>query len=262
MDLVDNVRRWLDSHGFPMEMEVARLLFRDGAFVSQGGCFIDPESGTARETDVEASYTKQGWIDEVHVEVTISAAVECKFSSLPWVAFGEHAPSSEPVDPLYSMSPRAFPHNQSLQESRVLEYPFLLPVSTRPGEAAYAIRTMSEGTGKKPKEDAYDVVLKVAKAARAMVRDISVESQTKFRYCQLVVPVVVLRGPLVFCHLEADSDDLNVSEVSRVLVGVGHPGTGAPYTPVHVVQQGPALLDVLADLKESLALLGKKLGVD
>lgn len=261
MDLVDNVRRWLDGHGFPMEMEVARLFFRDGAFVSQGGYFIDPETGTARETDVEASYTMQGSIDEIHAEVTVSAAVECKFSSLPWVAFGEHPPSSEPVDPLYSMSPRAFPHNQALQESGCLEYPFLLPVSTRPREDAYAIRTMSDGAGTKPKEDAFNVVLKVAKAARAVVRDISVESRSKFRYCHLVVPIVVLRGPLVFCHLEADSDALNVSEVSRVVVGVGHPGTGAPYTPVHVVREG-ALMEVLADLKESLALLGKELGVD
>jgi ribosomal protein L34 len=83
-ELIDKVRKWLDTQGYPLEMKVARCFQNSGFRVSSSEYYLDPHENKPREIDVIAS------LDDTIAGKTIQLAfvVECKSSKgSPWVCF-------------------------------------------------------------------------------------------------------------------------------------------------------------------------------
>jgi hypothetical protein len=78
----EGILRWLEARGHLLEMEVARELSRAGWSVSQSEPYQDPQTGKARETDINARLQKQLGEQVVCLELVI----ECKSSKTrPWL---------------------------------------------------------------------------------------------------------------------------------------------------------------------------------
>jgi hypothetical protein len=88
-DLKQKVRKWLEKHGGPVELQTARA-FQDADFsISQGFHFVDHATGKTRECDLLAHrHESSGGSPSVTIHVDF--LIECKRSTDPWVAFSVH----------------------------------------------------------------------------------------------------------------------------------------------------------------------------
>ena len=90
----DRIHEWLESQGYPLEMQVAREFARNGFRVLQSDYYDDFESGDSREIDVVAHM--QTMIGELLVRVEF--VIECKASrDKPWVLFTQHRSFADPA---------------------------------------------------------------------------------------------------------------------------------------------------------------------
>lgn len=83
-DLINKVRKWLDTQGYPLEMKVARSFQNAGFRVASSEYYLDPDEKKPREIDLIAS------MDTMIAGKTfqLAFAVECKSSKgSPWVCF-------------------------------------------------------------------------------------------------------------------------------------------------------------------------------
>ena len=78
-DLQEELKKWFNSTGFPLEIECARAFLRAGFAVENSAVYPDPETRKGREIDVLA-YRRDatGCFSSMF-------AVECKASDKPWV---------------------------------------------------------------------------------------------------------------------------------------------------------------------------------
>jgi Holliday junction resolvase-like predicted endonuclease len=86
------IRNWLQSQGYPLEMRAAAA-YRDAGFrVVQSNYYQDPESSDWREIDVVADRT---WIaaETNSVPIRIMFVAECKASrEKPWILLRRSEP--------------------------------------------------------------------------------------------------------------------------------------------------------------------------
>ncbi len=83
--LVEKVRGWLETQGYPLELTTARKFRRNGAEVQVGQFYTDPDTGEAREIDVIATFRAT---HNAGLGPRSSFVVECKRSvHQPWVMF-------------------------------------------------------------------------------------------------------------------------------------------------------------------------------
>ena len=84
--VLEDVRSWLDQHGYVLEMEVARAMIPHCQYVAQGEQYVDPVTGKLRETDVFCSWgtAKRSAPGIYHA---LDMVIECKSTNAPWVAF-------------------------------------------------------------------------------------------------------------------------------------------------------------------------------
>jgi hypothetical protein len=77
--MFDDVRKWLNGQGYPLEMRTASAFRQAGFEVRQSTLYRDPETGKSREVDTLA-------IDpDVLGILRISFVVECKATTKPWI---------------------------------------------------------------------------------------------------------------------------------------------------------------------------------
>jgi hypothetical protein len=77
------VREWLDTEGYPLELEVARAFRKAGFRAHHAMMYDDANTKSKREIDVVA--TKQFGQDGRWIRVVVVA--ECKHAKKPWVCF-------------------------------------------------------------------------------------------------------------------------------------------------------------------------------
>lgn len=85
LNLEDNLKAWLNKHGYPLEMEVASIANRAGFHVSQSEYYIDQETQQPREIDLVLS--KFGFFTDGIMRYKLF--VECKSGGNPWLLFCE-----------------------------------------------------------------------------------------------------------------------------------------------------------------------------
>jgi hypothetical protein len=229
----DKVRGWLESQGYPLEMEVARVFQACEFRVIQGEYYTDPETGVARETDVVASM--QSEVDGCYVR--ISFVTECKSVSTekPWVLFTRETRLAPPA----RVAQRAASGNAqrlllALARDKEVADLSLFQVGER---AAYGV-TQAFTTGK---DVTYEAVLSAAKAAIAIAADAD-DDPTFF---QIAMPMVVTRARIFEACLGPDNK-LAVNEISQGTLVWRNPVLGMPHTIVPIMR---------ADIFESQARL-------
>jgi hypothetical protein len=89
----EKIFKWLDSQGYPLEMEVARVFENNRFGVSISDIYQDFENGDDREIDVIASTFSSFRFNPV---LRIYWAIECKLSKdKPWIIFLSDMPTSK-----------------------------------------------------------------------------------------------------------------------------------------------------------------------
>lgn len=218
--LEDSLRAWLDTQGYPLELELALSFQNKGYRVFQSDYYLDPESGDQREIDILA-YKDNDCGDII---VRISFVVECKTSrDKPWVLFTSKAArlgsrakivqrsaSEIGKELLYELADR-----DDVKEMK------LFKIGNRP---AYGARqALANGP-----DAAYAAMNSVSKAASARA------TKTTKRICQIVFPLICIDGRL-FEYFIAEDATKQVAEIKNGVILWRNPVLGLPHTIISVV---------------------------
>ncbi len=186
MTLIDNVTKWLGDNGYPLEMEVARILELTGFSVVQSDYYMDLESDTQRETDVVAYEEFQ---DE-NCRAIFSLVIECKSGKgKPWVLFTKAA--NYPIE--LSITRRAASREgnillNALSSSDEIQALSLFNLPERTGYG------LTVALGKTNKDWAYDALMSVCKASIGLLNRIgNVAENTLIPFAW---PIIVIEAPL------------------------------------------------------------------
>lgn len=253
-DLTDEVKRWVSTQGYPIEMRVARAFRKVELLrVRHAPHFTDPKEKKSRELDLIVGW-RQNFDGRI---IQVMFAIECKYSKhRPWVIFSDRSIK--------------FNHDQNLQQRvasffgrKLLGSPDLInsiPGIVEPGlfqvAARYGYRVTAAliksgsseksgpGTTKQPVQGsgsdiAYTALSSVSAAANAIARALD-----QSPIAAIIFPVVVVEGRLFDCHL-ASNGDLAVEEIRSGQVVWRQPEMSPPSTVVHVVTMED--LDALVD---------------
>jgi hypothetical protein len=212
-DLHKSLRTWLESEGYPLEMEAARI-FRAYKFgVQQSLYYEDLETGKHRELDVFASVRNIRGSPSIQ----ISVLAECKVvKDKPVVVFtGEHMLKTWNVPSLWPSTRDALAvTTASLLASGVQAAP-LLHLPARIGYSAVQAFRQHDKKGDAPPDVAYAATMGVAKAALWTVRWIE---KTTPDLLQVVWPLIVLRGKLFESYLTPRGDLVITPTISSRMV--------------------------------------------
>jgi len=195
----EQVLKWLNETGFPLEMAAAAAFRRAGFDVQQSATYVDPQSQKGREIDVLASDPDLiGFID-------LSVVVECKSSSKPWVVLtsndaiaGYNCLRTRAV-----MSERVFDalisHKRTVKDLEVDQY--LHPG----GRGGYGLRQAFA----KDVDPGYGAAMSVVSACKGII---SVTPAGGWPTLMASIPMIVIDAPLFECELQPDGS-LKVVEV-------------------------------------------------
>lgn len=204
-NLEDEVTKWLDSQGYPLEMEVASELQKNGFGVHQSSYFKDPETGKSREIDVVA--TKGIYTGETFA--TVRLVIECKSSkNKPWVVFTR---DNEVVDFEFS---NWYTTNQKggdyiLHSALTEKFDQYELNHHRRKEIGYGI-TQAFTSGE---DVTYKALSSVGNCAAAYIER---ASSKKLNIVEIVIPVIVIDGELLETRLQEGKLDTKRTEESVV----------------------------------------------
>jgi hypothetical protein len=197
MDMITNVRNWLEKTGFSLELRTASAFRAAGFQVKQSGYYTDPETNKAREIDVEAVSSS------VMGAVEVKFIVECKSNQNPWILLcsNEALANYHRADAFAAMS----------RESRAIFVDRFVDLMDKFSWlrkdrviAGYALR---QAFSEKDKDLAYSAAVNVAKASHSRVA----KQQPPFRF---IFPVIVVDTPLLRCGLN-DRGEIELKEAEE-----------------------------------------------
>jgi len=204
-NLEDEVAKWLESQGYPLEMEVASEFQKNGFKVHQSSYFNDPDTGKSREIDVVA--TKVIYTGDTFA--VIRFVIECKSSkNKPWVVFTR---DNEVIDFEYSnwyvVNQRGWDYMLHSSIAGKLEKHEL---SYHKGiEIGYGI-TQAFTSGE-------DVTFKALNSvAKCAVAYIEVAKSKKYDVVEIVIPIIVIEGDLLEARLKKGKLNTRRTEESVV----------------------------------------------
>jgi hypothetical protein len=240
----DNLKRWLLTSGFPLEMRVAATWEAAGFGVSQGVYFVDPETSTARETDVIAS--KEHFTADASLAFVF--VVECKGGPEgAWVLFPR---SGGPLPPKTRVVRLGTVRSNRPYLSRVARRIDVLALAAFNTDRRPAYGLVHALREKKP-DLAYEALMSVAKASVAMLKEITTEADDDMFH--IVWPVIVTETPLFEARLSA-SHDIDLERVTRGQVAWRHPIATPDLFIVDVVHMS-ALTTYVAEVNTAVELL-------
>lgn len=199
--MIDSVRQWLETQGFPLEMKVAAAFRHAGFEVRQSSHYMDPETGKGREIDVLATDPDFRGVVEIHF------AIECKSSKKTWVLLAsEH--TLEKYNRFFAFG-RLTKETIAAFADRLYETEFLdhLPWLRKDGITGYSFR---QAFAEKP-DLAYSAAISAAKACEYLVQ--SPEDRYVAPFI-LAFPVIVIDAPLIQCWLASDGQ-LQLQDVDQ-----------------------------------------------
>ena len=265
--VIQAVRKWLATQGYPLEMRVAAEFQKTGATVFQSSYHLTPE-GKGREIDVEARYWRMWPINIIQGGVTkpvcahvfnMIAVCECKSgpnSQKPWVVFTSKHVAVGTV-----------PLVRFIRMGNNLGSRLLLKVSTKPEIDKLELFQVPERCGHslvvfKPskdepsKDDGYDqgygTLMKVTTAAHAVMKQFA--SVTKDLVSNIIVlPTIIVDTPIVECWLD-DDGKIQCQEREQTVIVFNNPATGAGMVMVDIVHES-AVPTHLAKIKAAFDAL-------
>lgn len=196
--LTEKVLDWLNTTGFPLEMEAASAFRAEGFDVRQSIVFPDPQSDKGREIDVLAQDPNLIGIIE------ISFVIECKSSSNPWVVFtSEDALSG--CNRLLAFGVTSNAAKDALAE-RVGKNLWERYIS-RPEHGGYGFRQAL----RKESDPAYTAAIGALKACHGIAQDRVSSSIPRLAFA---FPIIVVDSPVFECSRKQNGE-LALVEVSH-----------------------------------------------
>jgi hypothetical protein len=209
--VIEKLREWLLSQGYPLEMRVAQHLRQAGLRVTQSEVYTDPETGKIRETDVVGRlWTAFDIMERIDVSLGLSAVVECKQSrDKPWILF---TTDTSELHRRLTLSTRIASDFASFVVSRVdTDAIATLPAFALGPRHAYSI---SQAFRKDAPDAAYSAVTAVLNAARAQCAFRLTSGLRIDAAFELALPLVVIEGRLFECFL-TDGSSPQLEEVEH-----------------------------------------------
>jgi hypothetical protein len=198
--MVPNVREWLETQGFPLEMQTAAAFRAAGFEVRQSTFYIDPETGKSRETDVVALHP-----DDLGI-LNIRFIVECKAGKKPWVLLCSPDTLRNYNHLLaFAASSKTARHILASRAEDFRTFAARIPWIDKRGLIGYSLRIAHS-----EKDTAYEAAIGVAKACNSFV----LETGQSRKRVAFAFPVIVIDGPLILCWL-AENGDLQLKEADQ-----------------------------------------------
>ncbi len=198
--LSKKVLEWLNSTGFPLEMEAANEFRKAGFDVRQSSTFSDPQSDKGREIDVLASDP-----DYIGI-IEISFVIECKSSAKPWVILMSDDTFSN-YNSLFAFCVNNLAAREGMS-SRIIKQTALKNLILRQtSRGGYGFR---QALGKEA-DPAYTAAMSTIKACYGITQD-RVDSSTP--RLSFAFPVIVVDSPLFECS-RSDDGELELTEVTH-----------------------------------------------
>jgi hypothetical protein len=196
-ELSDQIRTWLNSQGYGLEMEVAEYLASAGFDMLKSYFYEDPETKTSREIDVIGRIT-----DTIGL-LSVYSIIECKKSLNPWVVFTSENAGFNRVHSFAIMTNDAL--NAVANHNHV---PNLLNIDwfKKPGRLGYGIAQALSSKSDKT----FEAVMSVTKASFSYLAR-EEEAQT-LGFLSFFFPTVVLGGRLFESYL-GENNTAIVTEV-------------------------------------------------
>jgi hypothetical protein len=80
---VTAARQWLESEGYPFEMQVANALAADGLWITQAVYYVDQVTKKGREIDIVGRVVHRA---STSVSLTANLVIDCKWAqNQPWL---------------------------------------------------------------------------------------------------------------------------------------------------------------------------------
>lgn len=196
--LSEKIIEWLETTGFPLEMEAAAAFRAAGFDVRQSSTFPDPQSDKGREIDVLAQDP------DLFGVIEISFVIECKSSSKPWVVFTSDDALSN-INRLFAFGVTSDSARKILANNIVNGLPLLSKYIMRPAKGGYGFR---QALGKEA-DPAYTAAMGALKACYGVAQDRVGASVPCLAFA---FPVVVVDSPLFECSREPGGE-LKLAEV-------------------------------------------------
>jgi hypothetical protein len=224
-DLENRLRAWLESQGYPLEMQVANSFAHAGFQVIQSEYYSDPQTNKLREVDVYAYLQR----DIVRTFFRLAMILECKAGkSKPWVVFVSEdsgmADRARVVQRSSNMMGSSWLHEISLRKDVCDLSIFGLPMA--PGYGITAAFT--DGV-----DVPYAAIMSAAIAADSEAQAADTSRQGLF--FSVHFPVVVTEAPLFVCALGSDHTP-KIERVEKTVLAWRNPVYRLPHCIVHVVQ--------------------------
>ncbi|MBI5961841.1 MAG: hypothetical protein HY863_00060 [Chloroflexi bacterium] len=232
-DLQKAVHGWLKEQGFPLEMKVANVLSTLGFGIRQGWYFTDPEEGKPREIDILAFCN----INTGH-PLMLQFIIECKWSKKPFVVFSysDRTPKS-PNPELQQANPVGKQFVNKIVSNGIINQLSLFsptsPLGYAMTQAQISMKSTNETGQSSNKDEAFDALMKVAKATYSILQYYTTRSDTvskegdaaQYVLAYLAFPMIVVDAPLFDCYLNEKGDAI-VTPISQVLVNWSYPLLG------------------------------------
>jgi hypothetical protein len=195
--MIEQVRKWLNEQGYPLEMRTASALRKAGFEVTQSSLYTDQETGKVREIDVLA-------LDPDYVGVTrIAFFVECKSSKKPWVLLCDPEVLTG-HNRVYSFAAV----NKNAIRAMCAEPVFKALMDGCPWFRKDELTGYSLRSAFSDNDIAYEATIGVAKASMDFVNSAQDYQQS------VAFPIIVIASPLIRCALDKDGE-IQLAEVTQ-----------------------------------------------
>ncbi len=242
----EGVRKWLNKHGYPLELQAARRFQEAGFAVSHSVFYEDPETGKPREVDIVAS--KDAFGGRWGLRVTF--VVECKSGqNQSWLLLGGPASRIDGAGRLMSaiQSMRAQSLGSFLRRKSPVPEATLWRRSERPARGLIRVGHGNEDV-------AYAALMSVAAAAIGQLEFSRQAEESGDQLAEFVFPLLVVDAPLYRLSL-GDGDETVLEPVTNGCVSWRHPAIARPLTVIDVVP----LQDLGAFTSEAMDCAGQLL---
>jgi hypothetical protein len=219
-NLEEKVRGWLERTGFPLEMRVAEIARTAGPlWVSQSRDYVDPSTGTVRETDVVVA-----WRDRESPGARfVYLVLECKAKPAPWVIFDDGGlPTDDAEGRLgWSVMRTALDRFERPKRPSVRSDAFVGGTLLAPSRVGYGVAEADFRDGRTGERNpAWDAVRSAVSAAHGVLAEFDSSQIQQGNIVMLACPVVVTSGRLFRAFLR--DGELMVEEVPRGEVLIRH----------------------------------------
>ncbi len=186
----DNILKWLENSGYPLEMKVASILSNFEIPFAQSAYYIDPETNKMREIDFEIRLTDSTGYCQMF------GIIECKHIDKPWIIFKSENPY--PGDfftfCMYGSNSKRALIQKSI-DNKILNWEWFRPKNNKIGYGIAAAFTDK-------KDKTYDARMSCINAAIYEKKKLDEGGDS----LSFIFPIIIIDGDLFEAHLDVNNN--------------------------------------------------------